>query len=222
MTKFSKMWSGESAEPSKPRFTNRFLNRVNPPPSLKETLEKAERTIRNQLYKLDMVLAKLNDKDKKLLQQIERTIQKRDNGHATILANELVEIRKMTRMVAQARYALEAIALRLETARDLGDIVVTLAPAVAAIKNIQGGVAGIIPTAEDNFTEIGGLLSDILVNAGQNGETKLDFNIANQDAEKILAEASALAEESLREKIPSVPAGIPKSISSIFQEEELT
>jgi division protein CdvB (Snf7/Vps24/ESCRT-III family) len=220
MTNFSKMWSGESKS-NKSRFTNRFLNRVNPPPSLKATLERAEKTIRNQLYKLDMVLAKLNNKDSKLLQQIERRIQKRDNEHAKILANELVEIRKMTRMIAQARYALEAIALRLETARDLGDIVVTLAPAVAAIKNIQGGVASVIPTAEDNFTEIGSLLSDIVVSAGQSGEAKLDFNVANQDAEKILAEASALAEANLREKIPSVPAGIPKSISSIFEEGEL-
>ncbi|MFQ6134879.1 MAG: hypothetical protein ACE5KU_03575, partial [Nitrososphaerales archaeon] len=130
----------------------------------------------------------------------------------------LVEIRKMMRMVAQARYALEAIALRIETVRDLGDVVVALAPAVAAVKNVQKGVAGVIPVAEDRFTEITGLLSDLLVDAGQTGEVKLDFKLANENAEKILAEAAVLAEKNLKQKIPEIPSDIPEPISTALEE----
>lgn len=191
---------------------------MSPPPPLKITLGKAEKSIRNQLYKLDTLLKKLNDKDNKLLRRVSRMIQKHDKEQAAILANELVEVRKMMRMVAQARYALEAIVLRIETVRDLGDVVVTLAPAVAAVKNVQRGMTGVIPTAEDSFTEITGLLSDILVDAGQSGEAKLDFKVANEDAEKILAEASVLAEERLKQKIPEIPPEIPKPISSALKE----
>ncbi len=181
---------------------------------LKPTLGKAERSIRNQLYKLDTILRKLSEKDNKLLHRISIKIQKNDNRLAAIFANELVEIRKMMKMIAQARYALEAIVLRIETIKDLGDVVVTLAPALAAVKNVQKGVAGVIPAAEDKFTEITGLLSDILVNAGQINETKLDFKVANEDAEIILKEASVLAEKKLKDKIPEIPIKIPEFISS--------
>jgi division protein CdvB (Snf7/Vps24/ESCRT-III family) len=217
MTRFSRRWSNEN-QSKRGGFTKRFRNRINPPPPLKVTIEKAEKSIHNQLYRLDMLLTKLKEKDSKLIQRITRKIRRQDKQHASILANELVEIRKMMRMVGQARYALEAIALRLETVRDLGDIVVNLAPAVAAVKNVHRGIAGVIPTAEDSFTEITGLLSDILVDAGQSREANLDFKLANEDAEKILAEASVMAEESLRQKIPDIPANLPKSLSATLEE----
>lgn len=217
MTRFSRRWSGKTQADSS-GIGKRLRNRLISSPPLKVTLGKAEKSIRNQLYKLDTLLTKMNEKDSKLIRRISRKIQKQDKEHAAILANELVEIRKMMRMVAQARYALEAIALRIETVRDLGDVVVTLAPAVAAVKNVHQGVARVIPTAEDRFTEITGLLSDILVDAGQSGEAKLDFKVANEDAEKILAEAAALAEQKLRQKIPEVPSDIPKQISAVLEE----
>lgn len=189
-----------------------------PPPPLKLELEKAERSIKTQLYRLDALLAKLKESNDRLFNRINMNIQKRDNAHAVILANELVEARKMMRMVAEAKYALEAIALRIETARDLGEIATTLAPAVAAVKNVQRGVAGVIPMAAENFTEITGLLSGILVDAGQSGEITLDFEAANEDAEKIISEAAALAEKNLRQKIPAIPPDVPEYVSHALKE----
>lgn len=216
MSRFRR-WSDKSRS-DESGFERRFRNSLKSTPPLKPTLEIAVRSVRSQLYKLDMLLKKLREKDGKLLQRISMKMQKHDDKHAAIFANELVEIRKMMRMVAQARYALEAIALRIETVRDLGDVVVALAPAVAAVKNVQKGVAGVIPAAEDRFTEITGLLSDLLVDAGQTGEVKLDFKLANEDAEKILAEASVLAEKNLKQKIPEIPSDIPEPISTALEE----
>jgi len=217
MSEFSKKWVRKTKF-GKRGGSKRFFNNFNSEAPLKFTLQRAEKTILNQLYKLDILLNKLRDKDNKLLNRIILNIQKNDNKHATIFANELAEIRKMMRMVAQARYALEAISLRIKTVQDLGEVVVSLAPAVAAVKNVQQGVTGIIPTAEDRFTEITGLLSDIIVDAGQSNETKLDFKLANEDAEKILYEASIMAEKNIKEKIPDIPNNIPKSISHTLEE----
>lgn len=216
MTKFSSRWSDKSRS-DKIGVSKRFLNRGSSPP-LKSTLERAKKSIKSQLYKLDITLKNLNEKDSKLLSRISIKIQKHDNKHAAIFANELVEIRKMMKMVTQARYALEAIALRIETVQDLGDVVFALAPAVAAVKNVQQGVTSVIPAAEGRFTEISGLLSDILVDAGQVGEVNVDFKLANEDAEKILAEASVMAEMNLKQKIPDIPTNIPKSISTALEE----
>ncbi len=215
MSRFSN-WTGKP-QSKKSRFRRGFRNSRGSPP-LKTTLELAVKSVRGQLNKLDVLLKKLSEKDSKLLRRISVKIQKHENKRAAIFATELVEIRKMMKMVAQARYALEAIALRIETVRDLGDVTAALAPAVAAVKNVQQGVTGVIPAAEDRFTEITGLLSDILVDAGQSGDVTLDFKLANEGAERILAEASVMAEKSLKQKIPDVPSNIPEPIYNVLEE----
>ena len=217
MSRFSSNWS-EKKQPKKSGFSKRLRRTVNPKTQLKPTMERAVKSIKNQLFKLDGLLNKLSDKDKKIVNRITIKIQKRDNKHAIILANELVEIRKMMKVVTQAKCALEAIAMRIETVTELGDIVATLAPAVSAVKSVQKGVAGVVPTAQDKFTEISGMLSDILVDAGQSGEAILDFKVANEDAEKIVAEASIQAESKLKNKIPDIPSNVPKYVTNALTE----
>jgi division protein CdvB (Snf7/Vps24/ESCRT-III family) len=217
MNKFSSRWLDKTKSDNL-GANGRFGRNKGSSESLKPALQKAENSIKNQLAKLDMLLKKLKDKDKKMFNRVCLRIQKHDNKHASVFANELVEIRKMMKMVSQARYALEAIALRIETVRDFGDVVVSLAPAVAAVKNVQLGVSGVIPAAEDRFSEITGLLSDVLLDAGHLNESKLDFKLANEDAEKIIAEASVQAEMNLKKKIPEIPSEIPRSISNVLEE----
>lgn len=199
-------------------FGKRLRRNINPPAPLKVTMQKAVKSIRYQLHKLDALLNKLNEKDTKLVKRITANIEKHDQRHAIILANELVEIRKMRKIMTQARCALEAISLRIETVTDLGDIVGTLAPAVSAVKSVQEGVTSVVPAAQDKFTEISGLLSDILVDAGQSGDIKLDFKLANEDAELIMAEASVQAEQQLKQKIPDIPTSMPKTVSNALEQ----
>ena len=217
MSRFSNNWSGKK-QLNKSGLSKRFRSTINPKPQLKPTMERAVKSIQNQLLKLDILINKLSDKDKKLVNRITTRIQKHDDKHAIILANELVEIRKMMKVVTQAKCALEAIAMRIETVTELGDIVSTLAPAVSAVKSVQKGVIGVVPTAQDKFTEISGMLSDILVDAGQSGQATLDFKIANEDAEKIIAEASIQAETKLKKKIPEIPPNIPKHVTNVLEE----
>jgi len=217
MSRFSNNWSGKK-QPNKSGLSKRFRSTINPNPQLKPTMDRAVKSIQNQLFKLDILINKLSDKDKKLVNRITARIQKHDDKHAIILANELVEIRKMMKVVTQAKYALEAITMRIETVTELGDIVATLGPAVSAVKSVQKGVIGVVPTAQDKFTEISGMLSDILVDAGQSGQATLDFKIANEDAEKIIAEASIQAETKLKKKIPEIPPSIPKHVTNVLKE----
>jgi len=217
MSRFSNNWSGKK-QSNKSGFSKRLRRTVNPKTQLKPTMEKAVKSIKNQLFKLDILLNKLSEKDKKLVNRIIVRIQKHDDKHAIIFANELVEIRKTMKVVTQAKCALEAITMRIETVTELGDIVSTLAPAVSAVKSVQKGVIGVVPTAQDKFTEISGMLSDILVDAGQSGQATLDFKIANEDAEKIIAEASIQAETKLKKKIPEIPSSIPKHVTNVLEE----
>jgi division protein CdvB (Snf7/Vps24/ESCRT-III family) len=57
-------------------------------------------------------------------------------------------------------------------------------------------------------------LSSILVDAGTVGGYSLNFEAANEDAERIMAEASAVAEQRMKEKFPEIPTTLPSAETS--------
>ncbi|MEM0313650.1 MAG: hypothetical protein QXQ41_03780, partial [Candidatus Bathyarchaeia archaeon] len=134
---------------------------------------------------------------------------KHDMARANVFANELAEIRKMEKMIMHARLALEQIVLRLRTVTELGDVVSTLGPAISVLRVVQSGMTNVFPEAERELGQISNLLSGIIVEAGQSTGLSINFETANEDAQKILAEAAAVAEQKIKDKFPELPAGIP-------------
>ena len=209
MSEFTKKWTAQD----RPGFGKRVREAVRPSGPLKPRIEQAVRHIQIQISKLEATANRLKERDTTLFNKVVASIQKHDMQHASIYANELAEIRKMYKMVNQAKIALEQIVLRLNTATELGDIVVTLAPAMAVIKSVKAGLVQVMPEAEREITEISSLLSSILVDAGQLGGFTLNFEAANEDAERILMEASAVAEQKMKDKFPELP-GLSESTGS--------
>ena len=201
MSSFTSKWSKSPNE----GFGGRVKDAVRPAGPLKPRIEQAIRQIHLQVAKLDATSGKLKDRDATIFSKVVSAIQKHDMSHASVFANELAEIRKMNKMVTQARLALEQIVLRLNTVQELGDIVVTLTPAMAVIRSVKSGLVSVLPEAEHEIGEISGLLSSILVDAGQLGGYTLNFEAANEESEKILGEASAVAEQRMKEKFPELP-----------------
>jgi division protein CdvB (Snf7/Vps24/ESCRT-III family) len=115
----------------------------------------------------------------------------------------------MEKMIMHARLALEQIVLRLRTVSELGDVVTTLAPAVGVLRTVRTGMASIFPEAERELGQIGNLLSGIIVDAGQSTGLTINFETANDDAQKIMTEAASVAEQRIKEKFPDLPAGMP-------------
>jgi division protein CdvB (Snf7/Vps24/ESCRT-III family) len=132
-------------------------------------------------------------------------------ARANVFANELAEIRKMEKMIMHARLALEQIVLRLRTVSELGDVVTTLAPAVGVLRTVRSGMASVFPEAERELGSIGNLLSGIIIDAGQSTGLTLNFDAANEDAQRILTEAGSVAEQKIKDKFPDLPAGIPSA-----------
>jgi division protein CdvB (Snf7/Vps24/ESCRT-III family) len=95
----------------------------------------------------------------------------------------------MEKMIMHARLALEQIVLRLKTVSELGDVVSTLAPAVGVLRTVRTGMASVFPEAERELGSIGNLLSGIIIDAGQSTGLTINFENANEDAQKILTEA---------------------------------
>ncbi|HEY4699166.1 MAG TPA: Snf7 family protein [Nitrososphaerales archaeon] len=202
MSNFTKNWN----KPQQGGFGDRVKDAVRSTGPLKPRLELAVRQIQTQVSRLDSASSKLKDRDQSIFTRVVASIQKHDMAHASVFANELAEIRKMNKMVTSAKLALEQIVMRLSTVQELGDIVVTLTPAMSVIKSVKAGLTSVLPEAEGEIGEISGLLSGILVDAGQLGGSTLNFEAANEEAEKVLAEASAVAEQRMKEKFPDLPA----------------
>jgi division protein CdvB (Snf7/Vps24/ESCRT-III family) len=70
-------------------------------------------------------------------------------------------------------------------------------------------MASIFPEAERELGQIGNLLNGIIIDAGQSTGLTINFENANEDAQKILTEAATVAEQKIKEKFPDLPAGMP-------------
>jgi len=203
--RFAKKWEeGQSEQP----FTDRIKEAVRPPGPLKPRLDFAVRRIEMQVQRLDRATDKFNQRDKSIFAKIVDAYTKHDMPRANVFANELAEIRKMEKMIMHARLALEQIVLRLRTVSELGDVVSTLGPAVGVLRTVKTGMANVFPEAERELGQIGNLLSGIIVDAGQSTGLTINFDTANEDAQKILTEAATVAEQKIKEKFPELPPGI--------------
>ena len=204
--RFSKKW--ESRREEQP-FTNRVKDAVKPPGPLKPRLDFAVRRIELQVQKLDQATERFSQRDKTIFARIVDAYTKHDTSRANVFANELAEIRKMERLIINARLALEQIVLRLRTVSELGDVVSTLGPAVSVLRSVKSGLVSVFPEAESELGEIGNMLSGIMIEAGQGSGMTLSFDSVNEDAAKILTEASTVAEQRIKEKFPDLPPGMP-------------
>jgi division protein CdvB (Snf7/Vps24/ESCRT-III family) len=204
--RFAKKW--ESKRDEQP-FTNRIKDAVKPPGPLKPRLDFAVRRIELQIQKLDQATDRFSQRDKAIFSRIVDAYTKHDTARANVFANELAEVRKMERLIMNAKLALEQIVLRLRTVSELGDVVSTLGPAVGVLRSVRSGLVSVFPEAENELGEIGNLLSGIMIEAGQSSGMTLNFDAVNEDASKILAEAATVAEQRIKEKFPELPPGMP-------------
>jgi division protein CdvB (Snf7/Vps24/ESCRT-III family) len=207
MSQFSNNWDSKKS----PGIGSRIIGRFNNPGPLKPRLDEATRQIQTVMAKLDSAVFKLRDRDAFLFSKIVSSLQKRDSQRASMFANELAELRKMSKMVTQSKLALEQIVLRLNTVTELGDVVLTLAPATSIVRNLRESLSGVMPEAEGEMSEISGLLSGILVDAGSVSGSSLNFETANEEAERALAEAAAVAETRMRNNFPDIPQTVRDS-----------
>ncbi|RLG98830.1 hypothetical protein DRO28_02035 [Candidatus Bathyarchaeota archaeon] len=193
---------------------------IRPQTPLKPKINLAIRRVEVQIQKLNEAANRLAERDRALFEKIVKAYTEHDLQRANVFANELAEIRKMEKFMMHSSLALERVILRLRTVSELGDIAVTLAPATSVLQSIRKGISGIMPTAERELGEVGDLLNEIIVEAGQTSGMTLNFESVSEDARKILAEAAAVAEQKMKEKFPELPAGLTSATKVSTREGE--
>lgn len=185
---------------------------------LKLRIEEAQRKLQIQIAKLDGISFKMQEKDKVIFGRIVRAMQNHDSQYGKVLSGELSQIRKIIKMLDSAKVAFEQIQLRLNTMTEIGDVVVTLNPALNAIKGIQGGLSSMIPQADQSFGQISNLLGNIMTDSGQTSNMTVAIDSStiklDEQAIDILQEATYLVEENTRDKFPDLQFSKDKIILS--------
>jgi len=211
MSKFVERWDNTT----KVSLSEKIRTSLRSPEPLRPKLERAIRGLQLQIQRLDNLHNRLTERDKQIFSKVVEAYSKHDMARATIYANELAEIRKMAKMVLKARLALEQVVIRLSTIHELGEAVTVIAPAMGVIRNVRNGLSVLLPEAERELGEISSLLSGLLVEAGQTAGLTINFDVANEDAQKILEEAAKVAEERMKQRFPELPSSLPSNAGSI-------
>jgi division protein CdvB (Snf7/Vps24/ESCRT-III family) len=77
---------------------------------------------------------------------------------------------------------------------------------MSVIKGIQGRLSTMMPEADQSLGQISDLLGNIMTDSGHIPTTEIAAGTGlNEDAMKIIEEASTIVEESVKEKFPDLP-----------------
>ncbi len=197
-------------------ITDKINDTFNPKGALKPKIQNGIKKLQTQITKLDSMIVKLNERDSKLFKRIVEATQSHDVSTSRILSKELVEVRKTTKILGNARIALEQIELRLTTYHDLGDTVVTIMPTIGLMKNLKSSLVKFMPSADQEINQMAQMLGGFMTDSFSNDVTFGMDETTNSESEKILQEAAAVAESSIGDRFPSMPTNTSTSKSKFF------
>ena len=155
--------------------------------------------LRVQSEKLRRAYQRLIARDRELFEACVSAEQELDRDRATIYANEIAQLRKMSRTILKSQISLEKVILRLETIKDFGDVMNVLAPA------IQVELSGIVPEVAHNLGVIDEMLEGVIVEAGSFTGATTTVTVADREARKILEEAAEIAAQRMSRQFPELP-----------------
>ena len=174
---------------------------------LKPRLETASNKLQLQISKLDAIVTKLHERDASLFRRVVDAVQRHDTDTTRVLSNELAEVRKVSRTLGQAKMAFEQVSMRLSTIHDMGDVMVALGPAITSIKSLKPGLGKFVPGADSEINTMQTLLNGIMMDSLQGSGSGIEINTGSgSDIDQIMMEASAVAEQKMNDKFPSIPA----------------
>jgi len=213
LSKFEKQWKTQENTDS---FAKRTREAVRGPQPMKPQIQKATQQLTVEISRLDAAANRLKQRENSIFKKTVTAVQAHDQESSKAYSNELAEVRKMQKIVTQSKIALEQITTRLQTVTDVGDFAATIAPAIGVIRSVRTTLGEAMPDAQNSLGEIGAQLNSIMADVGQITGTNFYMAENSEEANKILSEASAIAEKRMSDSLPEVPA----SSESVFSSSE--
>jgi len=202
MPKFEKTWSRQESS----SVVGKIRDACKPQGALKPRIQNAVNKLQVQTSKMDSMLTKLRERDAQIFQRVVTAMQQHDTTTSRVLSNELAEIRKVTRTLGNARMSLEQVQLRLTTIHDLGDAMIAIGPAMSTMKGLKSSLGRFMPEADAELNSMTQTLNGLMMESLAGDSFNMESDVSSEETEKILQEASAVAEQQIGDKFPSVPS----------------
>ena len=182
------------------------------PPPIREVASKSIITLRVQQNKLEQASYRLKERDKVLFDSCIGALKRNNNEKATICANEIAEIRKLIKFLYNVQLAIERVVLRLETIKELSEIVVDLKPALKLLQNVSQDLFQVLPDVSNELNNVNSAISETLCATKITAdESIIPVNKKTVGGEEILKEVSCFLEQKLADTLPEPPESSPAS-----------
>ncbi|MDH5375656.1 MAG: hypothetical protein OEZ21_01690 [Candidatus Bathyarchaeota archaeon] len=162
-----------------------------------------------QQHKIEQVSFRLKERNKSLFQTCIGALKSNNKGRATICANEIAEVKKLISFLYHVELAIERVILRLETIRELSDIIIDLKPALRLLQKVSKQLFEVLPDVSSELGRINDVISETLHSTRITAdESLIPVNTMTPGGEEILKEVSSFLEQKAAEKLPEPPATI--------------
>ncbi len=182
------------------------------PPPIREVATKSIFTLKVQQNKLEQASFRLKERDRILFETCMGALKKNNKEKAAMCATEIAEVRKLVKFLYNVQLAIERVVMRLETIRELGDIVTDLKPALKLLQGVSQELFQVLPDVSSELNNVNSTIQETL----QSTKITTDKNVVGvgrktEAGEDILKEVSCFMEQKLNETLPEPPISAPKA-----------
>jgi len=178
-------------------------------------------TLKIQRNKLEQACFRLKERERILFQTCVNALNNKNKERAVISANEMAEVRKLIKFLYNVELAIERVILRLETIKELSDIVVDLKPALKLLQSVSQQLFEVLPDVSSELSKVNEAISETLYSTKITADESL-IPVGNQTpgGQEILKEVSSFLEQKLVEKLPEPPAAseVPQAEETALKE----
>ena len=168
-------------------------------------------TLKAQQSKLEFTSSRLKERDRVLFETCMSALKKNNREKANICATELAEVRKIVKILYNVQLALERVVMRLETIRELGDVVSDLKPALRLLQNVSQELFQVLPDVSSELNSVNEAIQDTLHAAKiSTDEELIPVGKKTDGGEEVLKEVASFMQQKIAETLPEPPVGEPK------------
>ncbi len=181
------------------------LNNKNPSP-IRDVATRSICTLRTQQNKLEQASYRLKERDRILFESCMGALKKNNKEKAAICATELAEVRRLVKFLYSVQLAIERVILRLETIKELSDIVVDLKPALRLLQNVSSELFQVLPDVSTELNTVNSTIQETLhATKLQSDENIIPVGHKTEAGDEILKEVSCFIEQKIAQTLPEPP-----------------
>src|SRR4030043_1263440 len=167
-----------------------FTNQT--PPPIREVATKSICTLKVQQNKLEQASFRLKERDRILFETCMGALKRNNKERAAMCATEIAEVRKLVKFLYNVQLAIERVILRLETIKELGDIVADLKPALKLLQGVSQELFQVLPDVSSELNSVQSTISETLyaTKVTADADQVIQVGTKTQGGEEILKEVS--------------------------------